>query len=448
MTEQSGPLSFCQELLLYQEIFSGIPPTISRIAKICGALDLPAFERAANATIKQHEALRSTWEWRFGEPVCNILPFDPALPSVSVLDCDPEGLGIASAGPMGMAGSDPPHMQHWLVQFGDQEHLWVFGAHHMAADAVSLKLYAETFRQAYTGLPIENGGPTASIAYAGAQREWLRSRAAQDEFDWWQRRLGEIETQRLPVAAASAASTVAAERQELRICTDARTVIDAARYARVPVATLFLTAYAKTVAARQGAASTYVFTNLAGRSLRGASSATGAFYNSVPIRLSGQANLKAAIAETANSLFEALDHQEVPVALLSLGAVERGGLPLADRFPVSFNVVDHPLASFSLPGCQLMETDGSTLTRPRWGHSAPTPLGNGTSSTRATMDWLVTVMPTSIVITLEYTPQFVDPDDVRSLLLDYRTVLSALFAERPVSTSGEAGLIADWRNIA
>ena len=161
MNKQSGPLSFCQELLLYQEIFSGIPPTISRVATIRGSFDVPAFERAANATIKQHEPLRSTWEWRSGEPVCSILPFDPALPSVSVLDCDAESLGAASAGPMGMTGSGLPHMRHWLVRVCDNEHLWVFGAHHMAADAVSLKLYAETFCQAYAGLPIATG-PTAA----------------------------------------------------------------------------------------------------------------------------------------------------------------------------------------------------------------------------------------------------------------------------------------------
>jgi hypothetical protein len=55
-----------------------------------------------------------------------------------------------------------------------------------------------------------------------------------------------------------------------------------------------------------------------------------------------------AASATAEALFEVLDHQEVPVALLSFGASRRGAVPLAARIPITFNVVDHPLGSFGL----------------------------------------------------------------------------------------------------
>jgi hypothetical protein len=443
MTELYSPLSFCQELLLYQELFSGFPPTVSRIATIQGPLDLAAFKRGADMTLRQHEPLRSTWTWSSGEPVASLLPFDPEAPSVTMLEREADGLAAASAGPIGMTASKPPHMRHWLVPTGPDEHLWVFGVHHMASDAVSLKLYGETFRQAYAALPISDA-PTTSAIYARAQRDWLRTPAAQADFEWWQRRLESIPAQAIPAAAASNPDFVAVERQELRIRIDADSVIGAARVARVPVAALFLAAYAGTAAVRTGSPFTHVFTNLPGRSLRGAGSATGAFYNSVPVKLSGDDDLDTAVVETADALLEALDHQEVPVALLSLGAVERGGIPLAERFPVSFNVVDHPLGSFRLPGCRLLESDGTGLGRPRWGLTGPTPLGNGAPSVRAAMDWLVSVLPTSILVTLEYTPNFIDRADVEKLLSDYEGALCALFAEGPNSASKEAGLIADW----
>lgn len=443
MTEQYSPLSFCQELLLYQELFSGFTPTVSRIATIQGPLDIAAFKWAADMTLRQHEPLRSTWTWSSGEPVASLLPFDPEIAAVTMLNRDASSLAAASAGPIGMIASGPPHMRHWLVPIGPDEHLWVFGAHHMASDAVSLKLYGETFRRAYAGLPIDDG-PTTSAIYARAQRDWLRTPAAQAEFEWWQRRLDGIPAQAIPAEASTDPDIVAVERQELRIQIDADFVIGAARAARVPVAALFLAAYARTTAVRTGSLSTHVFTNLPGRSLRGASSATGAFYNSVPVTLSGDDDLHTAVVETADALLEALDHQEVPVALLSLGAVERGGIALAERFPVSFNVVDHPLASFRLPGCRLLEFDGTGLGRPGWGLSDPTPLGNGAPTARAAMDWLVSVLPTSILVTLEYTPNFIDRADVMKLLTDYGKAISTLFAARPDLASEDAGLIADW----
>lgn len=446
---REGPLSFCQELLLFNEIFARCPPTVSRVAHIDGPLDIDAFRHAADTIIATHEPLRTTWAWRQGEPVAQVKSANNLPPSVTVADLvaesDPTVAVAAAVVPTLLAATRPPHMRHWIFRRGENDHLWVFAVHHMAADAISLKLYAETFCARYRRMS-EVPTQTTSIEYAQTLRTWLESAEAQAELNWWLCKLEQIPRAEIPVRTPFEQSTVGLERQELRLPGTLRdAVVRTARSEHAPPAAVFLAAYAQVASERRDGSRPCVITNVPGRSLPGAASTTGACYNSVPLILSSAVSGSSAISAAANTLFDALDHQGVPAPLISLGAVRQGGLALPDRIPVSFNVIDHPLGDFRLSGCRLWEVDLATLGPPNWGYSGPTALRSGQTPIRPTMDWLVTILPTSVILTVEYTPSHSDREDVTALLAEYETALRGL-CRMPANSvdPGNLGLIADW----
>lgn len=222
--------------------------------------------RASQATVEAHEPLRSTWSWQNGEPMCQVLPADCIESSVSILDqsTNPHAIFAATSTSTTMTSASPPHMRHGLLRRHEDDNLWAFATHHMAADAILLKHYAETFRVAYAGSVVRDA-PTMSTAYALTQREWLRSPAAQAEFEWWLPRLTQIEASGLPVAPPRTAETVVLERQELRLSSHVRiAALNLVRSFRAPIAALFFAANAR-VCATRGHPTTAIFINVPGR---------------------------------------------------------------------------------------------------------------------------------------------------------------------------------------
>jgi Condensation domain len=351
----------------------------------------------------------------------------------------------AALSPSGLAAMNPPHLRHRIFRCGEDNHLWVFGAHHIAADAISLKLYAETFRLNYARAP-DSSLRTTSIEYAQTQRAWLDSESAQEELVWWLRRLEPIPRGELPVRPPRQSSEVWLERQELRLSVEIRdAVLRAARSSRSPPAAVFLAAYAQTIDQRRHRSTHVVLTNVPSRNLAGAASTSGACYNTVPLLLAAADCASEAISAAANAIFDALDHQGVPAPLISLGCVRQGDLAITDRAPVTFNVIDHPLGDFRLPGCRLSEVELTSLEAPAWGYSGPMVLRSSKPPIRPSMDWLVSLLPSSVVLTVEYTPSYADREDVTSLLSEYEATLCRLCNEpvRDVFT-GEPGIVADW----
>ena len=437
---RTGPLSFCQEMLLHIEALQGYPPLVSRLVRIDGNFDASAFAAAAQATIAAHEPLRSVCLWRSGEP------FSFVLEAEDVDSCcsfeNPASLAVLRLADdrTVFAAGRAPQMRHHLFRIGRNLHLWQFGVHHVAADAVSLQHYAETFRRSYVGesLPLQL---TTSIDYARSQHAWLGSHEAQMQFEWWMRQVDLITTTPLPVRAPASPSGFGRARQESRWPVSRRNLLaQRAREWRVPPVAVFLAAFAQTLAARRAASQVVVLTNVPGRSLSGASTTTGAFYNTVPLTIPTQAgDARAASAAAAEALFQALDRQEVPTSLLSLAASRRGASPLTSIIPFTFNLVDHPLAGFELPGCCLREINAATLEPVTWGSGK-----FAISAASGSMDWLVTVLPSALVVAVEYDAALCDADDVHAMIDEYKTDLSFFFGPEATENPGDPSLVADW----
>jgi hypothetical protein len=222
-------------------------------------------------------------------------------------------------------------------------------------------------------------------------------------------------------------------------------VLIIARREKTTAAAVFLAAYMNVVRNRHVDSIHCVITNVPGRSLPGAANASGAFYNSVPLILPLVDSNFEAISAATNALFDALDHQNVPAPLISMANIRQGGAALPDIAPVSFNVTSNPLCDFELPGCRLWEVDLATLAHPKWGHLGPIQIPARQDATKQFMDCIVSILPASIVVTVEYTTAHADPKDVKAFLTEYEAALREI-CDGAIDDSvvGRPGLVADW----
>lgn len=449
---REGILSFTQELLLHSEILLGRAPIISRLVRVTGKLDVSTFGSAAHAVIAAHEPLRSICVWHSGQPLTKALAAldsEPAFWAEQVTSFDEAKFALLRAySPAAFSSIRVPKMLNSVVRVEPDVYLWAFGMHHIAADAISIRLYGDTFGRHYAGSSTATAA-TTSIDYAQTQRKWFLTSEAQTMYEWWDQRIENTDPGPAPVRISGTVSIPEHHRLELRIALGGRNaILSRAREWRVPTSAIFFAAFAVTAAARQRTTSVTVLTNVPGRSLSGASTATGAFYNTVPLTIPLKGADPHSIAlSAAEALFEVLERQEVPIALLHYSKTRRGGAPLATLLPVSLNVIEHPLACFRLPGCRIHEIDARTLHPPTWDRARSVPLGEAPESGLAELNWLVTVLPDVVVVGVEYDSSVWDTDDARCMLDEYGQQISFFLGCDAGDASGDPALIADWSNL-
>ena len=200
-----APLSFAQlQMWVIDQITPGNPaygqPNGYRLR---GALDRTALEDSFNAVIKRHEALRTTFAVKDGEPLQLIHPELKIRINVTALDhltgeeCEHRLQALASEVSVESFDlSRLPLIRVSLFKVGVAEHVLIINVHHIVADGLSIGLLIEeldTFYRAYTG-----GGdprpPVLAVQYADFalwQRLTMANEAAHaNQIEFWRTQLG------------------------------------------------------------------------------------------------------------------------------------------------------------------------------------------------------------------------------------------------------------------
>ena len=421
------------------------------------------FISSMRRTAEMHEPLRSRWIWLEDVPRTEVLDAQSSPECFLTLPDAASEVGLA--GPAlarrvtesVSSGSGQPVKNGIIVEKNGIWH-WIFAAHHLAADAWSLKAYGQTFSRAYAdpaGAPPETA-VTSSIPYAEAQRRWFDTPQAQDQFEWWIRRLAEIPPQPAPLGTSPAAPQPAAKgyRQEISCGATMRDgVFRVMRSERCPIIAIFFGALAVLYARRTGLSKISVLTNVAGRTLPGANFATGAFYNTVVLTLDVGpiASAPSLLHAATSSLIEIIDHQEVPMSVVNLFLTRQGGVNALAELPVSLDVVEHPLAEFAVAGCRMTEVELSTFSAPD--RTGATRREVGRSALNRGLSVMASVFSDDLVLGVEYIDDGDAAAAVQRFLVDFATTVEWLVGEIlgddagacRVRPAAEAPLIGDWR---
>ncbi|TDR35194.1 amino acid adenylation domain-containing protein, partial [Tahibacter aquaticus] len=197
------PLSFAQQRLWFIDQLQGHSrqynmPTALRLS---GRLDVAALQRALDALVERHEALRTCFAAVDGTPVQVVQP----AAGVAIARHDLSGLDAAAQQSrlqeMASAEAARPFdlsrdlmLRCSLINLGEDEHALLFTLHHIASDGWSLGVLVREIGALYTAFCQGQANPLAPLDvqytdYASWQRGLLQGDVLQRQLGFWREHL-------------------------------------------------------------------------------------------------------------------------------------------------------------------------------------------------------------------------------------------------------------------
>jgi len=205
-------LSYLQEGLWFLDCLDPGKATynIPCATRIRGALDVGALERALGEMVARHESLRTVFPERGGVPVQVVQPAEPfalAVEDLSELDAaerERRALERATAEahtPFDLAAG--PIFRAALLKLGPQEHVLVFGLHHIVGDGWSMGVITRELTTLYEAFAAGRPSPLEPLPiqfsdFAAWQRETLQGERLDRLLDFWRARLAGVADIELP----------------------------------------------------------------------------------------------------------------------------------------------------------------------------------------------------------------------------------------------------------
>lgn len=200
-TEQTAPVAFSQEGMLWQENFvpgsQNLPPLVRRYR---GPLQVAALQRALEEIVRRHEPLRSTFEMRHGRPIQVVAPAQPLLLEIDDLaHLSPGDQEAAVAVHLSAAGRPfdlvtGPLFEPHLFRLGLEDHILALRVHHSIYDDWSVGVFRSELSALYTAFSRAEPAPLPELPvgfadFARAQRRRLAGPAGAKELAWWKEHL-------------------------------------------------------------------------------------------------------------------------------------------------------------------------------------------------------------------------------------------------------------------
>ncbi len=292
-------------------------------------LDVPAFRRTVQKLVDRHPSLRTTYTVHNGELVQQV--HGQTTPHLEVVDASswvPDDLRdrLEEEADRPFNLEQGPVFREKLFTRGAHEHVLLLTAHHIALDFWSLDVILAEFLVLYLA---ESAGSRANLPPLGAQYSdfvaWQVEMLAGPEGDrllgYWQKRLaGKLPVLDLPT-----------DRPRLRLQRYrggshefslneglARRLETLAKREGTTLYATLLTAFFVLLHRYTAQVDILVGSPAAGRGMPGCESIVGYFVNPVVMRadLSGDSTFGVLLSQVRQTVLEALEHQDVPFALL------------------------------------------------------------------------------------------------------------------------------------
>ncbi len=205
--EEDAPLSFQQQRMY---VLSRLDPTrynynVVEVALLKGEIDIAALQAGLASISANHEALRSVFVEREGEPVQRALRRPPELERIKLKPCPShrrtavvrrEALKLAQ---YTFDLAHEPPLKVTLLSFDKSSHALVVNVHHLVTDGWSQRLFWEALAAGYSAA--RKGSATAlpspSFQYrdfARWQLSWAQTPAAKEQLDYWKTQLDGVTT--------------------------------------------------------------------------------------------------------------------------------------------------------------------------------------------------------------------------------------------------------------
>ncbi len=368
------PLSFAQQRLWFlyrlQEDLSIYNLPMSY--RLLGRLDPAVLEASLGEVVRRHEALRTTFDERGGEPVQVIAPagrHDLPLADLSGLPAEP-----ARREAWRIAGGEParpfdltqgPLLRTALLRVAPEEHLFLLSMHHIVSDGWSMGVLLQEIGALAAGLgsgslPALQPLPVQYADFAVWQRAWLHGELLESQLAWWREKLAghppllELPADRPRPALQSFRGAVEP------VAVDGELTGALRRLSRQSGATLFMTVLAafETLLLRlTGQPDLLVGTPTAGRSRIELEGLIGFFVNTLVLRtdLSGDPGFTDLVGRVRETALGAFAHADLPLEQVVVELAPERSLSYSPLFQAVF-VLHPPAAVLEIPGLRVEET--------------------------------------------------------------------------------------------
>ncbi|HEU4412630.1 MAG TPA: amino acid adenylation domain-containing protein, partial [Polyangiaceae bacterium] len=193
------PLSFAQRRLWFLDRFEpgAVTYNVPAALRLEGQLDVEALERALAEIVRRHEALRTTFGERDGEPY----QAPNGAPDARLRVVDLEGGGAAALARLAEDEAWRPFdldrgplVRATLARSNGLEHTLFWTAHHIVCDAWSIAVLTREVAALYGAFREGRPSPLAPLPlqyvdYAAWQRAWLAGEALERRLAYWRDRL-------------------------------------------------------------------------------------------------------------------------------------------------------------------------------------------------------------------------------------------------------------------
>nr|WP_081348047.1 non-ribosomal peptide synthetase [Photorhabdus luminescens] len=369
------PLSFAQQRLWFLAQLEGVSETyhIPMALRLCGQLDIMAWQKALDTLFARHEALRSVFVSIDGQPQVRLLEPDSGLllsqyDLRGVPDADEviERLSAEEAHASFDLESGPL-IRVALIRLNDDEYQFLLTQHHIISDGWSANILMQELNALYAAFMAGQPAPLLPLAiqypdYAAWQRQWLSAERVQVQSDYWRAILADapvlldLPTDRPRPPEQSFAG------QAVPINLDVELTADLKRLSEQHGVTLFMTllsAWAVVLSRLSGQDDVVIGTPSAGRGRQEVESLIGFFVNTLALRigLSGELTVTELLARVRQTALTAQEHQDLPFEQVVEIVQPPRRLAHTPLFQVMFAWQSNENSEWELPGLAVSPVD-------------------------------------------------------------------------------------------
>ncbi|MFJ6811689.1 condensation domain-containing protein, partial [Streptomyces anulatus] len=375
------PLSFAQQRLWFLHKLEGPSPTYNMplTLRLSGDLDVPALRMALTDLVARHEALRTVFAERDGEPCQRILDLAESMIELTVSEADDavldEELRAAARYEFDLADEIP--LRASLFAVGHGEWVLMLVLHHIVADGWSLGPLARDLTTAYAArtagrAPDRSPLPVQYADYSLWHRELLGDDTDPDsmfgrQLAFWRDRLADLPEQ-VTLPTDRPRPKVASYRGDVSTFqVDPALHTGLMALARRTGSTLFMVLQTALSAllTRSGAGTDVVVgAGVAGRTDERLDDLVGFFVNMVVLRTdtSGDPAFSELLRRVRESSLSAYSHQDIPFEYLVEKTNPLRSASHQSLFQIAMVLQNNAEADFTLPGLRVWQEGRGTGT--------------------------------------------------------------------------------------
>ena len=373
------PASFAQQRLWFLNHLEPDSPAYNIAAAIdlTGSLDVAALRRSLNEIVRRHEALRTTFAHRDGEPVQVIAPSLSLPVPVVNLESLPEATKDAEVRRRATEEarrlfdlSRGPLLRANVLRTEAHRHVLLVTMHHIVSDGWSMGIFIREFGKLYEAFTRGERSPLEELRiqyadFAHWQREWLTGEVLEAQLDYWKQQLqGAPPLLELPTSKARPAiQTFRGAMLEFDLSPELTERLKSLgqRYGATPFMTL-LAAFAVLMARYSGQKDMVIGSPIANRNRSEIEPLIGFFVNTLALRvdLTGDPTFLELLGRVRQVTLDSYSRQDLPFELLVDELQLERHLNRNPLVQVIFILQNSPQQSLELPGLSLKRLEIET----------------------------------------------------------------------------------------